>query len=296
MTLSSYVWDVWEAVRKAQPATWDREQWWWQERILPVLGHVQLRDLDAEKWGDFLRGLRTGGRSKALAQTAYRCALRQAVVLGWIPEVHRFAKIEGSTKRVRAEVEPLSMEEVDTFLSAAPAPVHRAMFALQIGQGLRPGEVIRVQWEDVDFGRGTLHVNGTKNALARATVPLTPLSLREMRAWWEACGKPTSGPAFPRSRGGGAFPTYPRSAWRSTAEKSGLNEGRARKLFPYSARHSFATIAATSGIDRAYTKDMMRHSRASTVLDEAYIRVSKQQTAAAFAGFGSKTASEKRAS
>lgn len=298
LTLSTYVWEVWADVRKAQPATWDREQWWWEQRILPALGQVRLCDLDAQKWSDFLRGLKTGGRSKGLAQTAYRVALRHAELLGWIEAIHKFAKIEGSTKRVRAEVEPMSMEEVETFLGAAPAPVHRALFATQIGQGLRPSEVIRVQWEDVDFTRGTLFVRGTKNDRARSTIPMTALTRAELLAWHKASGKPTTGPAFPMSRGAGPFREYPRSAFRTTAEKSGLNEGRGRKLFPYGCRHAFATIAATSGIDRAFTKDMMRHSRASSVLEEAYIRVSKAQTAKAFAGFGvaAQTNGEKKAS
>lgn len=101
---------------------------------------------------------------------------------------------------------------------------------------------------------------------------------------------PEEGHVFTRPAiwGGGPYTAYPRTAFQTAARRSGLNDGRVRHLFPYIARHSFATIAAESGIDRAFTKDMMRHSRASTVLDEAYIRVSKSATARAFSGFGLK--------
>lgn len=286
MKLRDYYEQTWKPLRSKQPGTWEREEGRWETLILPALGDVRLCDLDAERWTTALAGMAGGGTHRRLTQTAYRCAIRHAETLGWVESVHKFAPIAGSTKRVFADPEPLQMHEIEKFLQGARHAVHRALFALQIGQGLRPGEVILVRWEDIDFGRKTLFVRGTKNDLAKATVPLTPLSETEMRRWWEKCGWPTTGPAFTRARGGGAFPSYPRSAFRSAAERSGLNEGRTRKLFPYGSRHAFATCAAAAGIDRAYTKDMMRHSRASTVLDEAYIRVSKAQTAAAFAGFG----------
>ena len=287
MALRDYVDKTWKPVRAQQKSTWEHEIWWWDQRILPVLGDVRLCDLDATRWTAFLATLTVGGRSKALCQTAYRTALTHAVeVLEWLPAVHRFVKIVGSTKRTRAEPEPMTAEEVQVFLAAAPSRTHRAMFALQIGQGLRPSEVIGVDWSHVDWIRGTLRACGTKNDLATAIVPLTPISRRELHEHWLSSGSPTSGPAFLRTRRGGAYPSFPRSAFRTTARKSGLNEGRVRKLFPYVARHSFATIAASAGIDRAHTKAMMRHSRQSTVLDEAYIRVSKEATAVAFAGFG----------
>jgi integrase len=211
--------------------------------------------------------------------------LRHAVeVLGWIAEVHGFAAITGSTARVHAEPEPLTLDEVPVFLAAAPSLTHRGLFGLQIGNGLRPSEVIKVRWEDISFTKETIYIRGTKNKLAKTSVCLTPISSRELRTLWDSLGSPTSGLAFLNEHGQ-PFAGYPVKASRNMAESSGLNSTRTRPLFPCVCRHTFATIVATSGIDRAFTKDMMRQSRASTVLDEAYIRVSKSQTAQAFASF-----------
>lgn len=288
MRLRDYVADVWEPVRATQPATWSRETWWWVERILPVLGDERLCNLTTKKWSAFLAKLDCGGRSKGLAQTAYRCAIRHAAeTLVWIEGPHRFEAITGATKRTLAEPEPLSVDEVATFLDAVHLPVHRALFGLQIGQGMRPSEVIAVRWEHLDWTKGTITVQGTKNVLAKATVPLTPLSRAEMAAWWKACGKPKFGIAFEKL-GGGPFPSYPKQAFKTASKNSGLNDSRERDLFPYLCRHSFATMAAVSGIDRAFTKRMMRHSQKSTVLEDAYERVSVAETASAFAGFGTK--------
>ncbi len=288
MALRDYVADIWGPIREEKAATWKREFWWWDRQILPALGGVRLCDLDRDKWNYFLSGLHQGGRSKALAQTAYRCAITHAAALGWVEKVHDFRPIAGSTATSLPEPEPLCLAEVSRFLAAAPTPVHRALFATHFGQGLRPGEVLRVRWEDVDWKKRTLGVRGTKNKLALATVPLTPLTFRELHAWWQQLGEPREGVAFERSRGGGAFPDYPKKAFNTAAERSGLNAGRSRHLFPYVARHSFATIAAETGIDRAHTKKMLRHSRVSTVLEDAYERVSQEQTARAFGGFDSR--------
>ena len=107
-----------------------------------------------------------------------------------------------------------------------------------------------------------------------------------LRIWWTALGEPSDGFAFEKQRGEGPFAEYPKTAFMSAAVRSGLNAERSRHLFPYIARHSFATNAAMSGIDRAFTKKIVRHSTESTVLETAYEKFSIQQTADAFAGFG----------
>lgn len=287
MLLRDFIADVWEQKNGKTPATWKRESWWWTERILPVLGDVRLVDLDADRWTAFLAGLKVGGKSKTLCQTAYRTALTHAAdVLGWIDGVHRFRPIEGSTKRTLAEVEPLTLEETYIFLGSTTEPVHRALFAVQIGLGLRPAEVLRVCWEDVRWNQRRVYIRGTKNKQAEATISMTPLAYDELRAWWTACGEPEAGHAFTVTGEGRPFDAYPKTAFNGACRRSGLNADRRRKLFPYACRHAFATIAVGLGADRAHLKAMMRHSHSSTVADDAYIRCNKAEVAKAFSGFG----------
>lgn len=290
MTLRRYVDDVWAPLRMQQKETWRRERGWWDRHLLPALGEMRLCDLTRDRWSTTLDGLtKCCGRSKAIAQNAYRTALTRAFELGWIAEVHSFSTIIGSTKRATAEVEPLSMPEVRRFLDAVAVPRDRAFFALQFGQGLRPGEVMGVDWGDFDWTNRTIRIRGTKNSLANGVVALTPLSRGELVQWWTACGQPAHGPAFPSSRPGRRgklMSTYPRRSFKAAAAASGLNDKRKRALIPYAARHSFATIAAITGVPRAATKRMMRHATTSTILEQAYERASLEQTATAFEGFG----------
>jgi integrase len=286
MSLDRYFEEVWTPVRRLT-GSWERDRWWWEQRVLPALGKTRVCDLDEPAWTRFLAGLQVGGRSKALCQNAYRCALTHAVdELGWVDRLHAFKPIAGATLPSLAEPEPLEQEEVALLLREAPSSMHRALFGAQFGQGLRPGEVIKLRWEGVNWRAQTLHIKGTKNHQATATVALTPLTMSALRPWWEEQGCPSFGPVFLKSGGDGPMTVYPTGVLRGAAARAGLNADRRRKVFPYLARHTFATLAAANGIHSAHTRRMMRHSSTSSVLERAYEKASMRQVGAAFAGFG----------
>lgn len=286
MLLERYVGEVWTPVRR-QGGSWVREEWWWDQRILPKLGSVRICDLDQPRWTAFLATLSVGGRSKSLCQTAYRCALTHAVKeLHWIDQVHPFNPIPGATGKSLAEPEPLEVEEVERLLAATRTTMHRALLGTQYGQGLRPGEVPTLDWQDVGWRDNTLRVAGTKNRLAKAIVAMTPMTVAALRPWWEARDRPTGGPVFLAPDGTSAMTSYPRGVLRGAAARAGLNADRLRNVFPYLARHTFATLAAAAGIHSAHTRRQMRHSTESTVMERAYELASLKQVGRAFAGFG----------
>lgn len=286
MTLREFVEHVWRPVRMRTnaPSTWKTE--WsgaWRAGILPVLGHLKLKQLDAHKWQMFLstRDGKWSGRMQAWAQNAYRCALRYARKIGAIEREHEFEKIKGASKRTLQAGEALTPDEVRRLIEAAN-PCHRALFAYAFGQGLRPKEAVSLDWSHVFWDRGAVYVAGSKNAQAAATVCLTPAALPELKAWWEACGCPRSGPAF--TWRGKPIRSW-RQAFESTVERAGLNPDGKRRLIPYSARYTFATLAVVSGIHDAAVRKAMRHTYASRVLETVYQRLSEDQTREALSVF-----------
>ena len=78
-----------------------------------------------------------------------------------LDKLHIFERIVGATVNVR-EIKPLTVEEVPRLLDAAHSPMHRAIFAVGIGQGLRPGEIPLLRWEDIHWAE-------KKVSVARAT-------------------------------------------------------------------------------------------------------------------------------
>lgn len=282
LTLKDFVERVWMPVRsqEAAPKTVQRDRQVWGT-IYPVLGDLKLHQLDTSKWTAFLASKETwGGRQRAITQVAYRMALRYAVELGIISEVHAFRPIKGSSVSSKEQVQPLTVEEVRKLLDGCLHPVHRALLALAFGQGLRPGEATALRWEDIDWTAGTVLVRGTKTDKARNTVPMTALTRRELEAFWKTKGLPTTGPAF--TWGGAPIKSF-KNAIRSAARKAGIS----RKVTPYVARHTFATIAVASGANQASVRAMMRHSSRSTILERAYERLNPQQMAEGMKSFPS---------
>jgi integrase len=297
-TLRAFVESTWKAIRKSERAsgTWDREWHLWSTRILPTLGEVQLHRLDLARWQGFLASCTSwGARTKQLAQVAYRTCLKYAVEIGILETTHPFRPIRGATQPTLAPPEPLTPKEVDALLDAARTAVHRCLFAVAVGQGLRPGEVVAIHHEDVDLTEGeeALFIRGgSKNVRARTKVPLTPVSIREIKAFrkhLEESGLAAAGPMFLWK--GKQIKKF-RSALRSAAKRAELNERRQRAVFPYLFRHTFATTAAVEGVPKAATRAMMRHSKHSTILEQAYEHLRPDQVREAFAsaaGFGGGT-------
>lgn len=276
--------DFWERVwwpvrsKEAAPGTVQRERWLWERHILPGLGEIPVRHLDAVRWTRFLASKETwNGRTRAICQTAYRTCMTYAREIGAVEAVHAFRRVVGSTARVRDPV-ALTLPELTALLEAAPTPMHRALWATAAGQGLRPGEASAVRWEDVDFEARTLRVRGTKTALSTATIPLTPLARREMASWWEAAGKPASGIAFQhRGRQIGD--------WGKALQRAAQRAGITRRVHPNALRHTFATLCAMSGVPKAATKAMLRHSSKSEMLERVYEHPAPEQIAEALARF-----------
>ncbi|KAL8443760.1 hypothetical protein Emag_005844 [Eimeria magna] len=68
-------------------------------------------------------------------------------------------------------------------LAATPNTMHCALFAVGIGAGLRPSELLSMRWEDVNMEEMTATIRGSKTAASAAAIPLTNLAGRELMRW-----------------------------------------------------------------------------------------------------------------
>jgi len=75
----------------------------------------------------------------------------------------------------------------------------RAMYAVGVFAGLRPGEIRSLQWDDVDFGSRLIHVrrgdDGPVKDGASRMVPLSPALSDVLLQWKEACPPPDDTPS-----------------------------------------------------------------------------------------------------
>jgi hypothetical protein len=124
------------------------------------IGATKLRDLDDQMWERWQESQPISARSKVLRRNAYAALLSWARRQGHLDFRPEFFRIKGSTKTTRVKEDPLDLTELIALLDASD-PVRRAMWALGAGVGLRPGELVRVEWQDVDWTDHVLAVRGT---------------------------------------------------------------------------------------------------------------------------------------
>ena len=275
LTLGEFYRQVWDPLRKNRIAesSYKSEKRLWPA-ILRGLGGVKLSELTTARWVGFLDEQETwGGRTRALAQNAYKCALVHAVHLQAVVAVHSFPRIQGARKPTRPKPQPLTIEEALAVVKNASSLMHRALFGYAIGQGVRPGEARILRWEDIDWENESVHIRGKKTRESDSTVPLMPLAQEHLLTWWTKCEKPTEGPVFLWR--GKPFRDW-KTSWKTACKNAGIDPKK-RRLFPYLARHSFATLALASGANDAAVRGMMRHSWRSTILEHAYEHLSNEQ-------------------
>lgn len=289
MTVSEYFDEVFWPVRKESGtdigvarSTAAAEEGYWRNKaagrgiLQGEIGRCRMRDLNDQHWVRWEASqTQLSGRAKVLRRNAYAALLSYARKQGHISYRPEFFRIKGATKRTREQQDPLSLKELMALIDAAtkpvrggygrvPDPTRRAMWAVGAGLGLRPGELSRLEWSDVNWTDRVLLVRGTKTEESHDTVPMTPIALRELSTLWVHLERPTTGRCF--TYRGKPFVQF-KMALATDAKAAKIE----RHVTPYLLRHSFATIAWSLGIEMDVARRILRHAD-EKMLREVYCR------------------------
>lgn len=255
-------------------------------RILERFGSHDLTTIKSVDIERFLNDLRADGLSASTLKH-YQNVLR--LMFGYAEKhdlieknpMRKVTPIKSDAK----QVDFLAPEQAKAFLQAlGNAHIRwRCMMTLLIFCGLRRGEVVGLQWRDIDFDAMTLSVNrsvgytpqkgvtvGTpKSKNSMRTLPLTPLALSLLREWKEKqaeeCGTTVFGKAYIFSNETSIyepmFPTAP-TRWLSRFVKAnGLPN-----VSPHDLRHTCGSLMLASGASIKDTQDFLGHEDAKTTL------------------------------
>ncbi|MBT3218143.1 MAG: site-specific integrase [Proteobacteria bacterium] len=224
------------------------------------------------------------GSGKVLFKKAYKAMLDYAHMRGHIREVHDFFRIQGSTARSTPKPTPFTVEEIAAVLTTEADPVRRCMWGLGFGQGLRPSELRRVWVEDIDLAKRVMQVRGDserggrgKTAMSASEIPMTPLTVAEVRRFLAVSGL-TRGPMF-TFRGRQYVDNF-RKSWDNAMAAAGIT----RRVYPYLMRDSFATLAFNLGVPKDVTQRIGRWT-SHKMLDEVYCRPRAEDLVAKLAAF-----------
>lgn len=247
--------------------------------LVPALGEIPLEDLTPEHIQGLLNTQLLVGheRTAQLTYTILSTALKRAVRsrhVGFNP----CEWLDKPSHRT-ADVHALTLEEEGRFRSAGPPDTYWAAIALALLAGLRRGEVIALQWRDVDLKGRVLHVRRNavlvenklvvgppKSRAGFRTVPLCDTLADALSAQRVAClGKGRASPARPvvPGRSGGLLtPSTFRTHNKQVAAMAAVQDVTIHGL-----RHTFATRCLQRGLSLKSLQYILGHSSMTLTAD-----------------------------
>ena len=120
--------------------------------ITPTLGKGKLEKLTAMQLDGLYRNKLKAGLSPRSVQiihaTMYK-ALKQAVRWQLVPR--NVAEAVNPPRAPKAEINPLTLTQVKALLNSARGDRFEALYVLAVTTGMRSGELLGLQWRDVDL-------------------------------------------------------------------------------------------------------------------------------------------------
>lgn len=270
------------------------------QHIIPELGAIPLARLTAADLQQFYNRLKEGGRllrvdqygpglSDRMVKSCHvtcRVALDQAVAQGLILKNPALSCKAPITRP--KEMQVLTGEEIQRLLIQAKEDGYFELLLLELSTGLRRGEILALQWDDLDFRtgvlrverqvqriRGKLVVSQPKTRASSRSILLPTPVLKILEQYRQSV---TSRWMFPSPRKGDSprDPTAVRKKLSAVLKRAGCPAARFHDL-----RHTFATSALEHGMDVKTLSTVIGHVSSTTTLNVyAHITDEMRQKAA----------------
>lgn len=263
--------------------------------INPQLGNVRLCDLTGALIQEVVTEYASGAcesapqiSNKTIKDTfsVLRSSLEQAVELQYILYNPMKSVKLPTVSRTARKIYPMREDQIADYMKAIKGHRHEELFTLALLTGMREGELLGLQWENVDLFNGTITVRQqlvrnkekgggysietTKNDRIRVLhIGMKGIKTLENQQKKIQLMKRIQGKAwedhdlvFPNQTGG--FLSY-RTVYdchKRIARKIGAPNTRFHDL-----RHTYATAAIKSGVDLKTIQEMLGHSEIDTTLN-----------------------------
>lgn len=236
--------------------------------INPCLGSIKLQKLRPMQLQDlYSEKLRSGlsPRSVQIVHATLNKALKQAV--GWLLIPANPAEYATPPKASIREMTPLSTEQVGIFLKAVRGNSLEALYVLAITTGMRQGELLGLQWKDIDLDAGIVRVRRTvyngqiqppKTKKGNRSIALTReavIALRNHERVSEWVFSTRTGNTI-------TCQNLNHRSFKPLLKQAGLPDMRFHDL-----RHTAATLLLTKGVHPKIVQEMLGHSTISITLD-----------------------------
>ena len=268
--------------------------------IKPELGEIPLNRLTQNDLQQFYARLKKSGRKTRteyygeglsdrmvrMCHATCRSALQRAVQDGLI-RTNPAEDCKLPPKKAR-EMQVLARDELQRFLIQAQAEGYYELFLLDLATGLRRGELLALQWDDLDFETGILTISKqvslvrgkivmsvpkTKSSIRKLVLP--PAVVQVLREYRESVHSRWMFPSPVLED----LPLNPGSVYDRL--QLILEHANCKQVRFHDLRHTFATLALQNGMDVKTLSAMLGHVSAATTLDIYTHSTSDMQHAAA---------------
>jgi len=218
-----------------------------------------VREID-HSFVDAFRAMRANGGAARKTIHTDSVILRQVVNFALQRNLIREDPLRGyKLSRPKNTSQPFWSKETMEIIIAAAAEPQRSIFRVLAETGMRIGELKHLTPSDLDFENGVVHIRGKEGWRPKSgdtrVVPMSPtvrdvLAMRPKKAKWAFTSVPT--------------PKYPGTD-RQVSERSLLQYLKRilkRLKLPghlHTFRHSFISVALTSGVAEAVVRDWVGH-------------------------------------
>lgn len=143
--------------------------------VLPELGPVQLAELRAADievaYAKARRELEVSGATISRAHACLRAAVRLALRDG---RITRDPTQHVAVSMTRPKVHPWTLDEWHAFAAATAQDRLAPLYRLAADSGMRRGELVGLQWQDVDLTQGIVTVRRARVQAGRTVVEVKP--------------------------------------------------------------------------------------------------------------------------
>jgi integrase len=248
--------------RTTATSTWRDYQSSVNYHLIPASGSVKLRDLTTAQVRAWMGGLTISNKRINNVLVPLRGMFKDAFSDGLI-ERDPMGRIRNLSIQ-REEPDPFNPDEMRTILAEMPDQ-SKNLFQFAFWTGLRTGELIALEWQDIDWIRAVVMVRRNsvrgvvkepKTAAGWREVVLLPMALEAIegqKAFTFLEGKRV----FHNPRTLKPWDTdaqIRRTAWQHAIKKSGV-----RYRNPYQTRHTYASLMLSAGESPMWVAQQMGH-------------------------------------
>jgi len=252
--------------------------------IWPVIGKIAVDKLKRFQIRDMLLKYHKAGKSvstllllRDIVSGVMNCAVDDELIPA--NPTREIIKTLGIKRDRQTEVRPFTSEEVDLILSkcAEIYPEYYPFMLTAFRTGMRLGEILALQWSDVNWNKGLIHVKRsyrnrrltkTKTGKARQ-VEMSNELVSELRALLidrkkQALVAGSNEPVIWIFHNGGSpiAQNSVRYIWRLLLDKAGMQYEKF-----HAARHTYASLLLSAGVSVYYVSKQMGHSSIQITID-----------------------------